>query len=187
VSPECFYLHIDGEQRGPYTIAQIDHLLNSGLIREEASYWREGMEQWQPVTNLVRLRKPARSWVKRAVMAALLVALLLLVRFFGPTTVMGWREAAQTDFTPVAAYWRARDVVRHGALPPSSLVTFGGFSTAKVEMLADGAKVWLPAELSSPRGVTQLAAWNVELHYDSKERAWSSVSVTEAVKGTTPR
>ena len=56
LSPEVFYLHIQGEQRGPYTIPQIDHLLNSGLIAEETLYWREGLDQWQPVTSLVRLR-----------------------------------------------------------------------------------------------------------------------------------
>ena len=53
ISPEIFYLHIHGEQRGPYTIPQIDHLLNSGLIAEETLYWREGLDQWQPVTSLV--------------------------------------------------------------------------------------------------------------------------------------
>jgi hypothetical protein len=145
------------------------------------------MEQWQPVTNLVRLRKPARQWVKRAVIAGVLIVLLLLVRFFGPTTLMGWRETAQTEFTPVAAYWRARDAVRHGALPPATLVTFGTFSTSKVEMLGDGAKIWLPAELSGPRGVVQPAAWNVQLRYDAKEKAWTPVSVTEAVKGISAR
>ena len=68
VSPECFYLLIDGEQRGPYTVKQIDHLLNSGLIREDATFWREGLEQWQPVTNLVQLRRPKSSWLKRGLM-----------------------------------------------------------------------------------------------------------------------
>ena len=58
ISPEIFYLHLEGEQRGPYTAPQIDHLLNSGLIAEETLYWREGLEQWQPVTSLVKLRRP---------------------------------------------------------------------------------------------------------------------------------
>ena len=48
-SPEVFYLHIHGEQLGPYTVPQIDHLLNTGLIAEETLYWCEGLEQWAPV------------------------------------------------------------------------------------------------------------------------------------------
>ena len=66
ISPEVYYLHIQGEQRGPYTIPQIDHLLNSGLIAEETLYWREGLEQWQPVTSLVSLRRKVNPWGKRA-------------------------------------------------------------------------------------------------------------------------
>ena len=52
-SPEVFYLHINGEQRGPYTVQHIDHLLNSGLIAEETLFWREGLEQWQPTRSML--------------------------------------------------------------------------------------------------------------------------------------
>src|SRR6188768_48680 len=72
-SPEVFYLHINGEQRGPYTIQHIDHLLNSGLIQETAMFWREGLEQWQPVTNLVAVRTKKRSRIRPAMVVGVLV------------------------------------------------------------------------------------------------------------------
>jgi hypothetical protein len=182
VNPEVFYLHIDGEQRGPYTIPQIDHLLNSGLIKEEATYWREGLEQWQPVTDLVRRRKPPKNWVKRAILAGIAVVLLLLLRLFGPIIVEGWREAAQFEYTPRAAYWRARDVVRHQALPAGTAITFGGFKSARVTMSSspEGATVWLSAEVVGARGAIVPMAWEVRLSYDPKKREWAGLSVTKA-------
>jgi hypothetical protein len=182
VSPECFYLHIDGEQRGPYTVAQIDHLLNSGLIREETTYWREGMEQWHPVTNLVHLRKPVRSWWKPGLILALAVVILLFGRLFGPVTLEGWRETAQYDFTPIAAYWRARDAVRHQGAPPEAVIVFGGYKMTKVEMTDRGAKVWLPAELSGLPSGARPAAWDVTLAYDAKARRWTALSVQELTR-----
>ena len=178
VSPECFYLHIEGEQRGPYTIAQIDHLLNSGLIREDTSYWREGMEQWGPVTDLVQLRKQPRSWWKRGLFLAVTVVAILLARFFGPVTLEGWRETAQYDFTEKAAYWRARDAVRHQGVGLAAVISFGGFKMSRVTLHpTTGASVWLPAELSGTKNGAAMAAWEVELSYDQKARLWSAVSV----------
>ena len=84
ISPEVFYVHVQGEQRGPYTIPQIDHMLNSGLIERETLYWREGMEQWQPVTELVIVRVVPNPWIKPAMAAAVLLMLAILGRMFGP-------------------------------------------------------------------------------------------------------
>ena len=121
-SPEVFYLHLDGAQRGPYTIRHIDHLLNSGLIAQETLYWREGLEQWQPVTELVVVRKTPNPWKKLRWVAVVLVGLAVPVAIFGPVVAEGWREANQHVFTENAAYWRARDVVRNQALPAGALV-----------------------------------------------------------------
>ena len=149
VNPEVFYLHIQGEQRGPYTVPQIDHLLNSGLIQAETLFWREGLEQWQPVTDLVALRKPVRRWLKPAIAAGFLVVLALLTRLFGPTVREGWREANEHDFTAEAAYWRARDAVRHSGLPPEMLVDFRSFQPAQVRLQPpDGAEVAVRGSLT---------------------------------------
>src|SRR5208282_3875605 len=99
ISPEIFYLHIQGEQRGPYTVPQIDHLLNSGLIAEETLYWREGLDQWQPVTSLVKLRRPRSRWTTPLIIFGILLVLGAVGEFFGSVAVLGWREANQHDYT----------------------------------------------------------------------------------------
>ena len=134
-SPEAFFLHIGGEQRGPYTIGHIDHLLNSGLIAEETLFWREGLEQWQPVTTLVARRvKPSRRWMRRVVTGGVFLLLLLLGRvLLWPTIMEGWREIDQRDFTAEAAYWRARDAVRNKA-EQGAVVGFSGVKSAGIEL-----------------------------------------------------
>src|SRR3954454_5664275 len=97
-TPEVFYLHLCGEQRGPYTVPQIDHLLNSGLIAEETLYWREGLDQWQPVTTLVSVRRKANPWIKPLLILAAVLAGAFLLHFFGAVTLLGWREANQHEY-----------------------------------------------------------------------------------------
>ena len=77
-------MHVQGEQRGPYTIPQIDHMLNSGLIARETLYWHEGMEQWQPVTDLVVVRHIPNPWIKPGIALGVLLVVAVLVRMFGP-------------------------------------------------------------------------------------------------------
>ena len=180
ISPEVYYLHIHGEQRGPYTAPQVDHLLNSGLIAEETLYWREGLEQWQPVTSLVIRRVQPNRWVKPAIALAIGSVLLVLGQFFGPITIVGWREMNQHDFTPRAAYWRARDAVRHQSLGPGALVDFAELKAAVVQMQAPAAAtVRVRGEVTDVAGNARPAAWEVALKFDAPTREWSSVSVRE--------
>ena len=179
-SPEVFYLHLSGEQRGPYTIPQIDHLLNSGLIAEETLFWREGLEQWQPVTNLVALRKPPKRWRRVVIGLSVAVPLIVLAGFFGPTVVEGWREATAHRFTLDEAYWRARDTVRHTALPPGGLVRFEKFASAGVELgKDDAATVVLRGQLSLPSGPPRPVTWRVRLPYDRTKGEWTNGEVRE--------
>jgi hypothetical protein len=181
ISPEVFYLHIQGEQRGPYTIKHIDHLLNSGLIAEETLFWREGLEQWQPVTNLVVRREHHKNWRPWIIGGAVAVALALLLWMFGPITAQGWRESNQHQFTSEAAYWRARDVVRHSALPKGAVVSFNPVDQAQVTLQhgASGASVLLRGELFERGGRTRPAAWRVELKYDAAIAEWAGVNAAE--------
>ena len=174
ISPEIFYLHIHGEQRGPYTIPQIDHLLNSGLIAEETLYWREGLDQWQPVTSLVKLRRRANPWLKRLIILGVLLVFLVIGQFFGSTATLGWREVSQHDYTARAAYWRARGVVRSVALPPGTVVDFVDFTEPLVQMHPPTtAIVQLHAEITEQSGQTRRVIWNVPMEYDQKEREWN--------------
>ena len=173
-SPEIFYLHIQGEQRGPYTVAQVDHLVNSGLIAKETLFWRDGMEQWQPVTDLVALRKRANPWLKPAIAVGVALFLLALIRVFGPVALMGWHEANQHQYTALAAYWRARETVRYRMLPAGALVEFAPFEQSAVQLSPPAfADVVLHAEISKNDGGTRQESWRVSMKYDEQAREWS--------------
>ena len=174
ISPEIFYLHIQGEQRGPYTVPQIDHLLNSGLIAEETLYWREGLDQWQPVTTLVKLRRRGNRWKKRFVIAFTVVVIALLGQFFGSIALIGWREANQHEYTAQAAYWSARGVVRSVALSPGTVVDFRSFSHTHVALQPpNGATVQIRGEVTDHPGQERELTWSVPMQYDPKARDWT--------------
>lgn len=179
-SPEVFYLHIQGEQRGPYTIRHIDHLLNCGLIDEDALFWREGLEQWQPVTNLVVRRQPINRWKKPLIALAIAAVLALPVYVFGPITVAGWREIYQHDYTKEAAYWRARYFVRNECVPQGWIVTFEPISPESIELTGhNGGVVVLRGTLTDARDSTRPTQWKVRLGYDAQAREWSRMEAKE--------
>jgi hypothetical protein len=184
-SPEVFYLHIRGEQRGPYTIHHIDHLLNSGLIPEEALFWREGLEGWQPVTKLVVLRsKPKRRWIRPAALGVAALVLAIFLRIFGPITLDGWRESAQTQFSEKAAYWRARDFARQSAAAEGGVVQFFGIQKAQITLQPPGSAVAVVrGKLIQKRGGTREAGWEVSLGYDPRRKEWTSRGVREVSSG----
>ena len=173
-TPEVFYLHIQGKQQGPYTIPQIDHLLNSGLIAEETLYWREGLEQWQPVTTLVPLRRKANPWRKRLIQMGVAVIVLGVLQFFGSQVVLGWRETNQHEYTVHGAYWRARNIVRTDGLPEGAIVQFRGFSKAQVELQPpQGASVVLEGDVTLSSRETRVMAWSVPMTFDAHNAEWS--------------
>lgn len=178
ISPEVFYLHIQGEQRGPYTIPQIDHLLNSGLIAEETLYWREGLEQWQPVTSLVRIRRRQSPWGKRLFLLGILLAVAAVLQFFGSVALIGWKETNQHEYNARGAYWRARSVVRGSALPAGALVQFKGLPMAKVELVPPkAAMVILSGEVTLRSGESRPVTWSVPMNFDLEE--WTGGPVRE--------
>lgn len=178
-SPESYYLHLGGAQQGPYTIRQIDHLVNSGLISAETLYWCEGLDQWQPVTTLVTLRKKRKRWVKPAIFVLSLLLLAVPVRIFGPIVVVGWEEANQHEFTQSAAYWRARDVVRSDLRRRGFIVEFDPLSSATVT-LADGvATVHLTGTSIADARHSRRTAWLVSLRFDSTTQEWIGGGFTE--------
>lgn len=51
---EDIYLFLDEQQQGPYSMADIERMLNSQEISPGTLYWREGMEDWRTLQNLDR-------------------------------------------------------------------------------------------------------------------------------------
>lgn len=181
-SPESYYLHLAGAQQGPYTIPQIDHLLNSGLIGVETLYWCEGLDQWQPVTSLVAVRKKPARWIKPTIAALVLLALAVPARIFGPVIVDGWHEANQHSFTASAAYWRARDVVRTALAAGGTLVEFTDFEDSDVTLTGkDVAQVKLHGSITDKDGVTRAVAWDVPMRFEPAEREWSGGPAVEVI------
>jgi hypothetical protein len=183
-SPEVFYLHINGEQRGPYTVQHIDHLLNSGLIAEETLFWREGLEHWLPVTQLVttRRKRARRRWLRPAIPAIVVVSIFLAVilRIFGPITLDGWRESSQTDYSENAAYWRARDFVRQINAEKGAVVQFLSIDSANVKLEPpDGATAVIHGKVIESRGGTRKGAWRVTLQYNKLRKEWKKRDVEE--------
>jgi membrane associated rhomboid family serine protease len=48
----AIFIHHGGEQKGPYTLSQIQDLLRSGSISQDALYWSDGMADWESVSDL---------------------------------------------------------------------------------------------------------------------------------------
>lgn len=48
----AIYLHDGRQQTGPFTLTAVQAMLHRGEISRDASYWSEGMDDWQPVVDL---------------------------------------------------------------------------------------------------------------------------------------
>jgi hypothetical protein len=178
-SHEAFYVHVHGEQKGPYTIRHLDHLLNSGLIPVETLYWTEGLEQWLPITELIPLRKKPRIWRKLAWSGGALTIVGILTLLFGSTIADGWRENTQREYTVTGAYWSARGAVRSSGVPSGKLVQFAPESESPVTLVPpDSADVLVHGNLSGGGGGGGTkTSWKVHLSFNSLRCEWSASDV----------
>ena len=120
---EVFFIYHNGEQRGPYTAAQVNHLHRCNFIDDDTLYWREGLEQWQPVGQIVLRRKHRNRVLFWFILLGVIAVIAPLVMLFGPVTADAWRELTSGDFTAESAWWRARGLVRE-QLPKGTHVRF---------------------------------------------------------------
>ena len=174
MAQEMYFLYLDGVQRGPYTVHQIGHMVNSGIVHSDALFWCEGLDQWQPVTQLITPKSEVHRRRLRWSAGTLGTAAMLLVFtwMMVPILRQGWREQHQVDPTPKAAYWRARGVLREhlGRLNP---IAFNEFLPEDVQMKGSaratvdlGVQPWMPGSHKEP------VRWRVEVLYDSRLKAW---------------
>ena len=168
---EVFYLYHLGEQRGPYTSQQVNHLYRCEFIDDETLYWREGMDQWAPVTQIVLRRRRRRQWLGWTVTLAIVAGIALIVSFFGPVTMNAWRELSSGEYTEEDAYWRSRFMVRK-ALGGSVSVTFDSFEQSKVLLQPPAAaSVVLTGSIRDAAG-TRRESWRVRLIHVADQQEW---------------
>ena len=181
---EVFFIYHNGEQRGPYTAAQVNHLHRCDFIDDDTLYWREGLEQWQPVGQIVLRRKRRNRLLFWFILLGVIAVFTPLVMLFGPVTADAWRELTSGDFTAESAWWRARGLVRD-QLPKGTQIRFDPFSSAQVTLHApDGATVILGGALTSSSGSGEHGAWRVLLRYDENHGTWGAAPKSD---NSTPR
>ena len=178
---ERYFLHIDGAQRGPYTVDQIDHMVNKGIVSADSMFWCEGLDQWQPVSQLIAPKvEVAKRRIRislRLVVAGVLFCVLLW--FLWPLIHQGWREQHQVELTQEAAYWRARGVLRD-TLGKFTSILFDPFDAAKVRFHGGHrASVELSAQTKRLGGLPTQARWLVELEYDARLNEWRPIQSSD--------
>ncbi|MEO6786368.1 MAG: DUF4339 domain-containing protein [Chthoniobacteraceae bacterium] len=170
---EAFFIHHNGEQRGPYTAKQVNHLYKCNFIDDDTLYWREGLEQWHPVSQIVLRRKHKNRVLFWSILLGVMAAVALFFALFGPVTADAWRELTSGDFTPESAWWRARSLVRE-QIPKGAHVRFDPFASAQVTLQGkDRAAVILGGALTTSSGASEHGAWRVLLRYDESHMVWS--------------
>jgi hypothetical protein len=180
---EEYYLHVHGDQLGPYTLRQLKHQLETGLITGDTLYWSENLDQWQPIAELIPIPRKINPWKLAVIMAAVLIPLGALSWFFGPTVIDGWREQTQREFNAEGAYWAARGIVRHELAATRTVPQFLPFGSARVDLgPGNTAVVQLEGHIISGAAENRAAAWKVRLRFDPAVRTWSPLPVPTAAR-----
>ena len=168
---EEYFIHIQGEQKGPYTFPQLKRMYEGALIPEETLYWRDGMEQLEPVSDLCGARKRGslgRLRHLRLTAIVVLIAATVVAAYFAPMLREGWREMNDRDQTQEAAYWRARGFVRESIRNHGESVVFDPYPAASVTLSGTNATVILPGTVLEKGKTT----WRVAMQYDIPTREW---------------
>jgi len=169
--PEEYFIHVHGEQKGPYTYPQIKRMYENELIPEETLYWRDGMEQLEPVSDLCGGRKKDRLRRFRQLRTTGLVlfaVIALVTAYFAPMLREGWHEMNARDQTQESAYWRARGFVRESIRKQDESVVFDPYGAANVTLTGTNATVILPGNVLGKGKMT----WRVAMQYDVARKEW---------------
>lgn len=170
---EVFHIYHQSEQRGPYTVRQIAHLHRCRFIDDETLYWREGMEQWQSISDIVFIRRRRNRLGLWGGVLAVVAFCALLFWLFGSVSAEAWRELTSGEYTEKSAWWRARGLLRDH-VAGGEILQFDGFESAHVALAPpDVATVEISGVLRLPDGHTERAAWRMRLRYHEGRQLWS--------------
>ena len=54
---EIYYLHLDDEQKGPFTIGQLQEMWKAGIITMKTPFWNKVIGEWK-MFGIMYLTKP---------------------------------------------------------------------------------------------------------------------------------
>ncbi len=173
---EDYYLHLQGEQRGPYSFVQLKRLYDKNMIPDETLYWRDGLEQWQSVSELcgqpVKVQRK-RQLEKRLVLGGAGFLAVILMACFAPIVQEGWKERSQHRYSSEAAYWRARGYVRDELKDRGAKVSFAPLDSTVVDLTGNKqAKVVLRGTVFIPGTPDASHAWDVSLAFEPDKKEW---------------
>ena len=151
---------------------QINHLYRASFIDDDALYWREGMEQWQPVTEIVERRRRRRRLLAWGVICSVLGVFAFFWWLFGDVTYAAWKEMTSGEYTEESAWWRARGLVR-ATLAADEQVEFDEFNDDQAQLRPpDKATVVVAGLLHGSGPEPKRAAWSVRLRHDALRGEW---------------
>ncbi len=56
--PIKYYVTIGEEQKGPYTLAQLQTMWRAGSLTVDTQYWFDGQSEWMPLGTILELLEP---------------------------------------------------------------------------------------------------------------------------------
>src|SRR6266436_3884787 len=56
-----YFLHYQGQNRGPYALDQIQSMWASGIITADAVYWEQADSVWKPIADLLAKESSERA------------------------------------------------------------------------------------------------------------------------------
>jgi hypothetical protein len=173
---EEYYIRVQGDQKGPYSFPQLKKLYDNEFLPEDTLYWKDGMEQWQIITDLCGAPPKERRRkirVKRSLVVAGLIAVAAVAAYLLPMIKEGWREAIARGYSPGAAYWRARGFVREDLRKNKADVAFDRFDPAAVILSSGtGATVTLSGTVFPESGPATRTTWHVTMRFNRLSQRW---------------
>ena len=56
---EIYYLHLDDEQKGPFTIGQLQEMWKAGIITMKTPFWNKVIGEWKMLDSILELLEPS--------------------------------------------------------------------------------------------------------------------------------